>query len=63
MLDDANVNLNKVMLVVFDEADRLFEIGFAGQLQELLKRLSKVIFLRTIRSLCNLKGSKLDATV
>jgi ATP-dependent RNA helicase DDX54/DBP10 len=34
-----NLKLASVEYVVFDEADRLFEMGFADQLQEVLKRL------------------------
>jgi ATP-dependent RNA helicase DDX54/DBP10 len=34
-----NLSLSKVNYVVFDEADRLFELGFAVQLHELLFRL------------------------
>ncbi|XP_023674426.1 ATP-dependent RNA helicase DDX54 [Paramormyrops kingsleyae] len=34
-----NLKLQSVEYVVFDEADRLFEMGFAEQLQEIIKRL------------------------
>ncbi|KAM4053141.1 ATP-dependent RNA helicase DDX54 [Anomaloglossus baeobatrachus] len=34
-----NLKLHSVEYVVFDEADRLFEMGFAEQLQEILSRL------------------------
>ena len=34
-----NLDLRSVEYVVFDEADRLFEMGFAEQLEELLRRL------------------------
>lgn len=36
---EMNLDLKAVQYVVFDEADRLFEMGFAAQLQELLDRL------------------------
>ncbi|TKR63110.1 hypothetical protein L596_026985 [Steinernema carpocapsae] len=36
---EMNLKLNSVNYVVFDEADRLFEMGFADQLQEVIKRL------------------------
>ncbi|KAK0555548.1 ATP-dependent RNA helicase dbp10 [Tilletia horrida] len=36
---EMNLDLSSVSYVVFDEADRLFEMGFAEQLQELLNRL------------------------
>lgn len=34
-----NLKLKSVEYVVFDEADRLFEMGFEEQLMEVLKRL------------------------
>ncbi|XP_028829383.1 ATP-dependent RNA helicase DDX54 [Denticeps clupeoides] len=34
-----NLKLQSVEYVVFDEADRLFELGFAEQLQEIIRRL------------------------
>ncbi|KAJ1859102.1 ATP-dependent RNA helicase dbp10 [Coemansia sp. RSA 638] len=37
---EMSLNLSTVEYIVFDEADRLFELGFAVQLQELLSRLS-----------------------
>ncbi|PIA15171.1 DEAD-domain-containing protein [Coemansia reversa NRRL 1564] len=37
---EMNMDLSTVEYVVFDEADRLFELGFAVQLHELLGRLS-----------------------
>ncbi|UZJ51874.1 hypothetical protein CBS101457_001194 [Exobasidium rhododendri] len=36
---EMNLDLKSVSYVVFDEADRLFEMGFATQLEELLVRL------------------------
>ena len=36
---EMNLDLRAVEYVVFDEADRLFEMGFADQLEELLRRL------------------------
>uniref|UniRef100_A0A3P8Y9Q4 ATP-dependent RNA helicase DDX54 n=1 Tax=Esox lucius TaxID=8010 RepID=A0A3P8Y9Q4_ESOLU len=36
---DMNLKLQSVEYVVFDEADRLFEMGFADQLQEIIRRL------------------------
>uniref|UniRef100_A0A1I7Z8D6 RNA helicase n=1 Tax=Steinernema glaseri TaxID=37863 RepID=A0A1I7Z8D6_9BILA len=36
---EMNLKLGSVNYVVFDEADRLFEMGFADQLQEVIKRL------------------------
>ena len=36
---EMNLDLKSVEYVVFDEADRLFEMGFAEQLEELLRRL------------------------
>ena len=32
----ADFRLNRVQFVVFDEADRLFEMGFAEQIKEIL---------------------------
>ncbi|XP_013383468.1 ATP-dependent RNA helicase DDX54 [Lingula anatina] len=37
---EMDLKLSSVEYVVFDEADRLFEMGFQEQLQEVLKRLS-----------------------
>jgi len=34
-----DLSLKGIQMVVFDEADRLFEMGFSEQLQEILKRL------------------------
>eukprot|EP01118_Nematostelium_gracile_P002012 TRINITY_DN12099_c0_g1_i1.p1 TRINITY_DN12099_c0_g1~~TRINITY_DN12099_c0_g1_i1.p1 ORF type:complete len:351 (-),score=83.16 TRINITY_DN12099_c0_g1_i1:27-1079(-) len=38
-LNEAEVSLKAVEYVVYDEADRLFEMGFADQLHEITKRL------------------------
>ncbi|XP_077399164.1 ATP-dependent RNA helicase DDX54 isoform X1 [Vanacampus margaritifer] len=39
VVQEMNLKLNRVEYVVFDEADRLFEMGFAEQLQEIIRRL------------------------
>ncbi|XP_073334351.1 ATP-dependent RNA helicase DDX54 [Pagrus major] len=39
VVTDMNLKLHNVEYVVFDEADRLFEMGFAEQLQEIIRRL------------------------
>ncbi|WFD36530.1 RNA helicase [Malassezia cuniculi] len=39
LIVEMNMDLRTVEYVVFDEADRLFEMGFAEQLEELLRRL------------------------
>ncbi|XP_037609033.1 ATP-dependent RNA helicase DDX54 [Sebastes umbrosus] len=39
VIRDMNLKLQGVEYVVFDEADRLFEMGFAEQLQEIIRRL------------------------
>uniref|UniRef100_A0A3B5L7F9 ATP-dependent RNA helicase DDX54 n=1 Tax=Xiphophorus couchianus TaxID=32473 RepID=A0A3B5L7F9_9TELE len=39
VITDMNLKLHGVEYVVFDEADRLFEMGFADQLQEIIRRL------------------------
>ncbi|XP_016535608.1 ATP-dependent RNA helicase DDX54 isoform X1 [Poecilia formosa] len=39
VITDMNLKLHSVEYVVFDEADRLFEMGFADQLQEIIRRL------------------------
>lgn len=36
---EMGLKLSSVQYVVFDEADRLFEIGLADQLKEIIKRL------------------------
>ncbi|TRY60170.1 hypothetical protein DNTS_009053 [Danionella cerebrum] len=39
VIQQMNLKLQAVEYVVFDEADRLFELGFAEQLQEIIRRL------------------------
>ncbi|XP_040915562.1 ATP-dependent RNA helicase DDX54 [Toxotes jaculatrix] len=39
VVTEMNLKLQSVEYVVFDEADRLFEMGFAEQLQEIIRRL------------------------
>uniref|UniRef100_A0A3Q3WD55 RNA helicase n=1 Tax=Mola mola TaxID=94237 RepID=A0A3Q3WD55_MOLML len=39
VIKDMNLKLHNVEYVVFDEADRLFEMGFAEQLEEIIRRL------------------------
>ncbi|XP_022622744.1 ATP-dependent RNA helicase DDX54 [Seriola dumerili] len=39
VITQMNLKLQNVEYVVFDEADRLFEMGFADQLQEIIRRL------------------------
>uniref|UniRef100_A0A4W6CDC2 RNA helicase n=1 Tax=Lates calcarifer TaxID=8187 RepID=A0A4W6CDC2_LATCA len=39
VIKEMNLKLQSVEYVVFDEADRLFEMGFAEQLQEIIRRL------------------------
>ncbi|XP_045622941.2 ATP-dependent RNA helicase DDX54 isoform X2 [Procambarus clarkii] len=39
---EMNLKLQNVEYVVFDEADRLYEMGFAEQLSEILKRLPEI---------------------
>ncbi|XP_076020230.1 ATP-dependent RNA helicase DDX54 [Genypterus blacodes] len=39
VITEMNLKLQSVQYVVFDEADRLFEMGFADQLQEIIRRL------------------------
>ncbi|KAM3600399.1 uncharacterized protein V6R79_022731 [Siganus canaliculatus] len=39
VIKEMNLKLQNVEYVVFDEADRLFEMGFAEQLQEIIRRL------------------------
>uniref|UniRef100_A0A8C9ZEB7 ATP-dependent RNA helicase DDX54 n=1 Tax=Sander lucioperca TaxID=283035 RepID=A0A8C9ZEB7_SANLU len=39
VVSEMNLKLQSVEYVVFDEADRLFEMGFAEQLQEIIRRL------------------------
>ncbi|XP_070706952.1 ATP-dependent RNA helicase DDX54 [Pempheris klunzingeri] len=39
VITEMNLKLQNVEYVVFDEADRLFEMGFAEQLQEIIRRL------------------------
>uniref|UniRef100_A0A8C8RGC1 ATP-dependent RNA helicase DDX54 n=1 Tax=Pelusios castaneus TaxID=367368 RepID=A0A8C8RGC1_9SAUR len=52
---EMNLKLHNVEYVVFDEADRLFEMGFAEQLQEILARLPEsrqtVLFSATLPKL------------
>ncbi|XP_006005488.1 ATP-dependent RNA helicase DDX54 isoform X1 [Latimeria chalumnae] len=52
---EMNLKLHGVEYVVFDEADRLFEMGFAEQLQEVIRRLPEsrqtVLFSATLPKL------------
>uniref|UniRef100_A0A8B9S7Y5 ATP-dependent RNA helicase DDX54 n=1 Tax=Apteryx owenii TaxID=8824 RepID=A0A8B9S7Y5_APTOW len=52
---EMNLKLQSVEYVVFDEADRLFEMGFAEQLQEIIARLPEshqtVLFSATLPKL------------
>ncbi|EHA97657.1 ATP-dependent RNA helicase DDX54 [Heterocephalus glaber] len=52
---EMNLKLHSVEYVVFDEADRLFEMGFAEQLQEIISRLpgghQTVLFSATLPKL------------
>ncbi|XP_077016011.1 ATP-dependent RNA helicase DDX54 [Tamandua tetradactyla] len=52
---EMNLKLQSVEYVVFDEADRLFEMGFAEQLQEIINRLPEghqtVLFSATLPKL------------
>lgn len=38
-LQQIGMTLERVEYLVFDEADRLFEMGFASQLQEIIKSM------------------------
>ena len=53
-IQQTNLQLNAVEVVVYDEADRLFEMGFAQQIQEITDRMSKsrqsLLFSATISS-------------
>ena len=40
LLVEMNTDLRSVQYVVFDEADRLFELGFSTELNEILSKLS-----------------------
>ncbi|XP_076613356.1 ATP-dependent RNA helicase DDX54 [Chaetodon auriga] len=42
VIKEMNLKLQNVEYVVFDEADRLFEMGFAEQLQEIIRRLPDI---------------------
>lgn len=52
---EMNFKLSSVQYVVFDEADRLFEMGFQEQLTEVMKRLPEarqtVLFSATLPKL------------
>ncbi|WFD00864.1 RNA helicase [Malassezia yamatoensis] len=63
---EMNMDLKAVEYVVFDEADRLFEMGFAEQLEELLRRLppsrQTLLFSATLpKSLVEFARAGLDA--
>lgn len=40
-LVEVEMSLNLVEYIVFDEADRLFEMGFSQQIEQLMKRVSE----------------------
>lgn len=39
---EMNLKLQSIEYVVFDEADRLFEMGFSEQLTDILRRLPEI---------------------
>ncbi len=39
---EMDLKLSSVEYIVFDEADRLFEMGFSEQLREIIKRLPEM---------------------
>lgn len=53
-IQEANLHLSQVQLVIYDEADRVFELGFAEQIHEIAKRMPKerqsLLFSATISS-------------
>ncbi|PKI83403.1 RNA helicase [Malassezia vespertilionis] len=66
LIVEMNMDLRAVEYVVFDEADRLFEMGFAEQLEELLRRLpparQTLLFSATLpKSLVEFARAGLDA--
>merc|ERR550534_767047 len=40
VLSETNMSLRSVTMICYDEADRLFEVGFAVQIREIQKKLS-----------------------
>lgn len=40
LMEVSNFSLSLVEVIVFDEADRLFELGFAEQLREIMSKVS-----------------------
>lgn len=58
IIKDAEYSLATVSVCVFDEADRLFEMGFAEQLTEIVKSMSDtgvrqtMLFSATLPSVC-----------
>lgn len=38
-MEVSDLQLGRIEMLVFDEADRLFEMGFAEQLKEIMKRM------------------------
>lgn len=65
VLVEMDFRLNCVEMVIFDEADRLFELGFQEQLNEIIKRLpddrQTLLFSATMpKQLCEFAKAKLN---
>ena len=63
------LKLSSVEYVVFDEADRLFEMGFSQQLHEIIRRFpeSKLVrkgkFTRHYQFLCRFNFAKVEESM
>ncbi len=42
---EMELKLSSIEYIVFDEADRLFEMGFSEQLREIIKRLPEMRYV------------------
>ena len=40
LLSETNMSLRSITMICYDEADRLFEVGFAVQIREIQKKLA-----------------------
>ena len=54
LLMEMELKLSSVEYVVFDEADRLFEMGFSEQLKEILKKLPEMRY-RQCYTVCGIQ--------
>ena len=56
VLVEMDLKLHSLQYVVFDEADRLFEMGFSEQLHEIIRRLPEMRYSLCVYRLLEMKS-------